>query len=638
MQVTDIKGNHSKTPWTLAPASQDRIDALINSVLVPFGEAKAFEVAITMFQQTSMLKMAGAHHILITLMPLILFWASPDIDVAYKSYFLMLQKDLSFVLKPTWRDSNELDYAEDTINELAALHEGLFPLSEQVMIQHQFVHFHQFIREYGAISNAQGFSGERNAGILKKFMKRTSGSNNEYGVVHEYESRELKSKRNWYQNIGNQITSSKDSNESVLLGPSLHYDPVIEQIISTEHRVVLNQKAVYPQFVSNDAKFEQFCHLLIAMRSYGQLIQPVDAGSLFETSPLLRCVFCSRRLVPQYKQLNHLGWTDLLLMMGRMHIDYLNGKDVSRDYREFTWSNCVARDETVLKSGQFLLKDLIILVGLFDSVFSSYYKNAVIYGTKFKSRGMDHHEGMYAHTDPMVYDQQQRGDKSSLSSNWHFKDQYSSWCKLRKDLSSGDSITNQAINSNHRYAQVNGFFRIQSIDDPIFHNVPFAFITPRDVFYTKCISENELNPPGLKKLQIPTPSEEINFLTHVAASNNYNYIHCRQACDHITPLISFFSTNVLVLPMYKKLFTLELRKNNLQSHSNAVNGSIPYSLSQKNISDDKRGLYANYLPNVTRSDISFLTLIDLHPARCFCFKYESMTDLKYINVHSFDAD
>jgi hypothetical protein len=96
------------------------------------------------------------------------------------------------------------------------------------------------------------------------------------------------------------------------------------------------------------------------------------------------------------------------------------------------------------------------------------YRRAVIYGVPFKGRGMSCRE-----TEPPS-DIRSGAEKSKNQKhclNWWDKKEYSSWCRLTQQTKKG------SYNNASRYAQINSFFKLNLLSDPVLQNLLLASIT-----------------------------------------------------------------------------------------------------------------------------------------------------------------
>ena len=100
-------------------------------------------------------------------LPIMFYNVYVEIDSEYLAYYYMLSHNLSLLM------SNQISIDEvndlgNKLTEVAALREGLFPISEATAIYHQLVEIAYYIHWNGPIRNWWCFAGERSMGTLKR--------------------------------------------------------------------------------------------------------------------------------------------------------------------------------------------------------------------------------------------------------------------------------------------------------------------------------------------------------------------------------------------------------------------------------------------------------------------------------------
>ena len=104
-------------------------------------------------------------------MELLMFWTEGCYDIAYKTYFLLLSKDIIELKRPHFPlnddgkvDEKYFDALQQKIYECLALHEGLFPLPASTFVFHELSHLPDQIRNFGPLKNTDAAAGERGVG------------------------------------------------------------------------------------------------------------------------------------------------------------------------------------------------------------------------------------------------------------------------------------------------------------------------------------------------------------------------------------------------------------------------------------------------------------------------------------------
>jgi hypothetical protein len=115
-----------------------QIDALINALNVPKGFYSHFQVK-NVFLHTKHLRGVSKIHVCTILMPLIMHIALAEMPIEYCLFFILLSNDLLDLMRPCFRDDEEVEQIYLRFVEIVCLHEGLFPLYESLFQWRQLI-------------------------------------------------------------------------------------------------------------------------------------------------------------------------------------------------------------------------------------------------------------------------------------------------------------------------------------------------------------------------------------------------------------------------------------------------------------------------------------------------------------------
>ncbi len=159
----------SFAPWLIDEKSQTWIETIIYEILIPSGLSNDFQFRDTrMFKQTGNLRSTAYIQIITVLMKLILTVVSKSqknsdysMPKEYKLFYLMLSEDLNMLMSPVFHSLEEVQDIIKKLLEISCLSEGLFPPSENRLIQHQLYCMAPYILTAGSIKNFWAAPGER---------------------------------------------------------------------------------------------------------------------------------------------------------------------------------------------------------------------------------------------------------------------------------------------------------------------------------------------------------------------------------------------------------------------------------------------------------------------------------------------
>jgi hypothetical protein len=229
------------------------LDVISLCILTPYGYGDQYQAKL-LFDKGHLLNTTTKIKIGCVLPPMLFcFCGDEGYDPIYKLYFLLQGKLFSKLQQPQWKDEQEIQEMEASLDEYLALHEGLFPLSQGDLVYHQVSHLMNCIREYGSLRCSGAQAGERANGTLKRLYTKDNkgGVNKHYALVERldyYENKEQKlvfehenimpySKEIPKKNTGTYL----DAKCSLVLKVSCYTNHVIFNI----NRVKFNTKHVY---------------------------------------------------------------------------------------------------------------------------------------------------------------------------------------------------------------------------------------------------------------------------------------------------------------------------------------------------------------------------------------------------------
>ena len=234
----------------------------------------------------------------------------------------------------------------------------------------------------------------------------------------------------------------------------------------------------------------------------------------------------------------------------------------------------------IIMDGDLIKADsLITLNGLF------FYKSAYIYGVKITARGHEHRETEEAQRRSKTYGTDMKkipnNNSNTLQNHWHFKDQYSSWCKYRAKSNKKLFGSSNTLNWKNYYGQLNYYLSI-SLHDDVVPKLAFGSVTSRR----------------------SVPFKTDNYTEKVDLDNFISY-----NADHLyIPLTDLYSTAIAIV-----------------GFDTTSNPAQPILLKQRNSlhSNNKKYLSRN------KENAKFLLLIDIHRERL---------KIGFDLIHNFDLE
>ena len=622
-------------PWRMTPLNRHILDAHINCIIVPLGYSQDFQVT-NPFQQTDVLNLKGKFHAAMTLMELMVHWSFKPFDIAYKAYYLLFSKALMVLTKKKWSTHERIDMLmdiEQKINVLASIHEGIFPLAMQDFINHQMVDLCFGILLFGSCSGFNSFALERAGGIFKRWLKK-GGVATEIGIMDRYDL---------FENHRIDAIYNQKLNEIFKVQPTKD-----KQVFAD-----INQRALMDNLDPNQLHFtdQRICLHDRIEKNNEDHVSDGEVYALLED--------CYKYIIMKIRLEEHhdsqAGYDSALCRVFYSFYSYqkksLSPDETFQNYFEDVHSfSGTENPEKILRSKYFIgphigclpqysymqatVEDLHQVLELVSELKTNMvvYQNAHVYGLTFKSRKII--------------------NANNLKYNWNSPEHIQSWVKFidytnYEDTTTKTSFGRRAYNSTDKYMNINYFFRINFPNESHLHGMAFANGTSRNSFKTKCINPEEWYQPTPSKLKegsknsssssssssssnsssdqestihAPDNNDENNYLEHILVGDEKRSLHQKST---FIPCVYFFATKVMIIPYHVSNFKFpESELLNAISLRKCIDTAKPLLLKNKSIdiSPDCKKFYASCEPHA----VNFLTMIDLHPAKCLEYSFNDM--------------
>lgn len=189
------------------------------------------------------------------------------------------------------------------------------------------------------------------------------------------------------------------------------------------------------------------------------------------------------------------------------------------------------------------------------------------------------------------------------------KPQYSSWCKYR---------VGSPTSTREAFAQINVFFAVRFPADPTVHGLALASVTARKHFTVKVIQDAELR---VRRMGEKGPEDEADYTQYKPTKNDPNYTSYVAVDDSwsfepeklFVPLVSVFSTPIVVLPFYSSTFNMEMG-GEMKWSSREDPHPVKIDVGEEG---KKKRRYSS-------RPATHLALIDMYPERSHIHYYERM--------------
>lgn len=519
--IKDWKPGHY--PWELSRQDKLRIDCMIECINMPKGYSKNFDVRRICHEKWA-IKGSGYITILTALLPIIASCAH-DLPKPYKAFLEMVADDFTDLLAVEI-DPNKIEELFLRIKELLGIKEGLFPDSEAQAIFHQILHLRSTLENFGPLRTAWSMAGERSINRVKKYCQRYYEQNN-LTAYNNYEVMQLQQAYNFslsdlYREKEMQQFTNDESKIFVHDGKLFYDDKMIyiENIEFPKHKL--------EPYESNNL----LCSVLLEIFDLAgrDLTRALDNSVLFR----LYKVFVEANIK------NKFG-VNYFTFLQQINIFRLQSRNTPLQNKIGELSDGELGKDHNLEYLHKIEEDL---------TFVPVCRKAVVYGIKFKSRGIEYCET----TEPVLVRRKYGSEQSydvyfpskevnDLAIKW--KESKSTWAKIRifNDFDSLKRIFhNSYVDSieSVRYVQNNYFFSMNMkkwgetlIDNRLFANVSARFVKENRIHCVEKIDNNQ---------QIPLYDSVNSF---VPLSNYYSTAVAFCAFGK--------SKNGIIMPCYNKI-------------------------------------------------------------------------------------
>jgi hypothetical protein len=160
--------NGYKPPWKLTKSNKFKVEAWINSILVPSTYSNHFQIK-NIFSHMGLLRgnsFITIFTVLVNFLNLSLPKSLPD---AYKAFFSMIGSDICDLLAPSL-SVEDVQSIHNKVMESVCVLEGLFSEKENTFIVHEIMHLAEHIPEMGPLHGWWTYAGERSMSFVKSFV------------------------------------------------------------------------------------------------------------------------------------------------------------------------------------------------------------------------------------------------------------------------------------------------------------------------------------------------------------------------------------------------------------------------------------------------------------------------------------
>jgi hypothetical protein len=404
--------NKRQAPYQVPNKSiTDRVQSWLDCVILPPNVSDDWNVSLV---SPSSMKIAQKLKMVLCYWDFVM--ESINIHKAYQKLFRMLGHDLSMMLAASI-DKSKVGYILYCVIETVATWEGMMPGVANSFQLHELVDLPVSIAMYGPPVFVGELPGERMMNTLKNWkLKVNIGGNLSFlkSIMRKEVNHEL-AKMRVYAKI-------PDRND-----PHFSINPASKQLIYNGVPFAIT----HPEPITfrnhslnlNEYEVEFLCHTL-----YAEVIRRYADPSDCNLSAIYR-IFTNTKLR------SHTTWVQKLL--------YMTDEENSHTFR----------DEDVKVANALL------------QFKPSFYKEALIYGTHFYSRGSQCRELEYSSNHLRRYGVDTFSPSNTNTGQWFDKHNTRSWCKFQ----CGKSTT--------RYGLLNAFFDVKSIGDQSLNGLLLASMT-----------------------------------------------------------------------------------------------------------------------------------------------------------------
>ncbi len=390
-------------------AVTDRIQSWLDCVILPPNVSDDWNVSLV---SPSSMKIAQKLKMVLCYWDFVM--ESINIDKAYQMLFRMLGYDLSMMLAARI-DKSKVDHILYCVIETVATWEGMMPGDANQFQLHELVDLPASIAMYGPPVFVGELPGERMMNTLKNWkLKVNMGGNLSFlkSIMRKEVNHELAKMRIYAKN--------PDRND-----PHFSINPATKQLIYNGIPFAINhpEPITFTNPPLNEYEVEFLCHTL-----YAEVIRRYTDPNECNLSAIHR-IFTNKELHA------HTTWVQKLQhMTDEVHSHTFSDEDV--------------------KVANAILQ--------FKPMF---YKEALIYGTHFYSRGSQCREFEYSSNQSRRYGGDTFSPSNTNTGQWFDKHNTRSWCKF------------QCGKSTKRYGLLNAFFDVKSLGDQSLNGLLLASMT-----------------------------------------------------------------------------------------------------------------------------------------------------------------
>lgn len=486
-------------PYALKKSSRMRADAWINAIIVPLGHRQNWQIQ-HLFRRSGFVRAESWLAWMVNLMDFTLSACEEgDIPDAYKIFLSILSEDLCNLSSPVVCVDN-LDDLYDKVIETISLHEGLYPEYESIFTWHQLSCIVKQMKLFGPISLWSAFSGERALGLLKKFVPK-GGTSSHLTVFNRY----LRSQQIYTSRAYNFDLNDEEGIKAHPIFSSyenVHRHWIEKDELNRKYLKYSDESTALLKSISNN-------NLQLSKDEIEDLIEVICANIRKRSTSISDCLLKS----PLFR----LYWFHKrILKKSVAFYDWLINKDDSdddepiqnyfvRDFQQAFDYYCNEKDmsdedciqEFLMEKEMLPETDYEVVEDLFGSWKCALYADAVIFGIKFRGRGLECREitksprirsfryGSQEKKGLKINDKYWPDNKLNwLKDNWSLKKHYSSWAKIRfmwqstkEEEKCGTGL--YAESDNYMYGQFNFFFQLSIPSDPFVHGLKLASVTCR---------------------------------------------------------------------------------------------------------------------------------------------------------------
>jgi len=531
--------------WGISISVQDQIDCWLECVNVPSGYSSDLSVH-NVFSHTGDLTGKPAIDCITVLMDFMLLCFPTIYPKPYRNYLRLMSSIYTKLLAPEFTDA-EISDLYNRVNEFVNLHNAMLPASLSFITFHQLIDLPNYIKLFGSLRNWWTFAGERSLSVLKAGMPK-GGQSYHITVLNRYLSYEAVAMQKYYDFT---LESLAETPSTLLFLSDRFYNFDTETMCFNEKKCKLFKRML------NIGTINSFEHNQICLEVVYEVIKCcVNEEDALKRSFVYRLYKCYHS-----NNASSSSFLDFLKKIkNESHIEDVNN---------------------IIMNGDLIKADsLINLNGL------SFYQSAYIYGVKITARGFEHRETEEAQRRSKYYGSDMKNipknDSNNLQNHWHFKNQYSSWCKYRAKSNKKLFDSDKTLSWKNYYGQLNYYLSI-SLHDDVVPKLAFGSVTSRR----------------------SVPFKTDNYTEKVDMDNFISY-----NADHLyIPLTDLYSTAIAIVGFEKT--------TNQQAQ--------PILLKQRNSLHSNNNKYLSR----NKENANFLLLIDIHRERL---------KIGFDSIHNFDLD